>query len=105
MLLLMMQTKHNAVIHLRPLGSIQCINELHYSVINRRTVAIPCMIARITRHIGLQDKSLEEPGGMRQVPFRWTHTGHRLDHIILDGKGLAESMGHLSHIQIVLLYV
>src|SRR5262245_15806314 len=63
------------------------------------------MIRRIARRIWLQDKRLEEPGSMRQVPFRWTHARHRLDHIVLNGEGLAERMGPMAYIEIIVLYV
>ncbi|MNP16199.1 hypothetical protein D3C76_1085860 [compost metagenome] len=41
---------------------------------------------------GLEDEGLEEPGDMRQVPFRRADVGHALDHMVLGAERGADRL-------------
>ena len=55
----------------------------------------------IGRHVagemGGEDERLEEPGGVRPVPFRRAHVGHRLHDLILGCEGCGERFGERAH--------
>ena len=55
--------------------------------------------ARIVLQVFLQQKSIEEPGGVRQVPFRGAGVGHALKHKILRLQRSDQRFTALTHVQ------
>ena len=74
----------------------------HGVVIRIKQVAKCGMEGAIVLLVSRQKKSLEEPGGVRQVPLGGTCVGHRLQTVIFNAQGSANSQRSLPHGQVFL---
>src|ERR1700674_2693543 len=55
-------------------------------VIRIKKILIADIEGPIARDLRLDDESLEEPCGMREVPFGGTHIRHGLQHLVFRGE-------------------
>ena len=66
-------------------------------VVRVEEVGVLRHLRAISLHPNLHHKCLEEPTGVREMPFRWTHVRHRLDDAIFGLKIAAKARAEIAH--------
>ncbi len=81
----------------RPDRFVVGVEEVRVRRIERRVAAA------LAFGVGREQEGLEEPRGVRPMPFRRTHIRHRLDHLVLVGERRGELVGEVSNPSVVIV--